>query len=339
MKLSASDIDFAKLTERERATLEQVIPKIEDGYDLREIAKQLGGDHQQLARDVENLAARVMALSGRIELPPHSPEEYEALKASIKANGQQLPILIGSPTSALPGETIDGHGRRKICAELRITPKTREVDGTADELRSLGLVLNLARRHMNASSRRGIIKAELLRAPERSDRAIATTAGVSATTVGSVRRELEQAGVVSKLDTRLGQDGVTQPAARVQERALPAERAIRVLVDADLFEQYVGPWVSCSAFRLLERRPGVHELQVQLTDPVLASDAAIAQLCAAAATLADRLGREPADIVRELVTNAAEVFGREIPGPSDLYTDEAAWATDRMTELATLADA
>lgn len=347
MQLSVADIDWTKLGEHERWTLEHAIPLREDGWAEPAIAEQLGVDVDYVRVGFEALAAQVMALSGRNELPPHTDEEYAALKASIETVGQHMPILRGSPSSGMPGKIVDGHARSKICAELNaarlragepiVDPVEREIDGTADELRSLGLVLNLARRHLSASSRRGLIQVELVRDAKRSDRTIAETLGVSPTTVGSVRRRLEEDGTVSKLDTRIGKDGVEQPAAAAVERPAPKERSLRLLVDADRFETYVGPWVRCAAFRMIERRPNVYELQVQLVDPELATAAAIAEARAAAGRLGALLERDVDEILAELVSNAAEVFGREISSPAELYTDEAAWATTRMTELAEMA--
>src|SRR5260370_24822666 len=122
VRLSVADIDWSKLTARERATLDEVIPRIEDGYDVKTIAAEFGVDAKQLQTDVDRLGAKVMALSGSIELPPLTEEEYEALKQSIADHGQQMPILRGSPSSGLPGEIIDGRHRRRACAQLKLIP-------------------------------------------------------------------------------------------------------------------------------------------------------------------------------------------------------------------------
>ena len=69
-------------------------------------------------------------------------------------------------------------------------------------------MLNLARRHMSTSARRGLIRAKLVADPSKSDRAIATAIGVDHKTVGTVRKELEQSGKVGKFPTLLcGGDG------------------------------------------------------------------------------------------------------------------------------------
>ena len=51
-------------------------------------------------------------------LPKLSNEEYEALKESIKSEGQHYKIVVNSE-----GTILDGHNRWKICKELGIEPK------------------------------------------------------------------------------------------------------------------------------------------------------------------------------------------------------------------------
>jgi len=335
MRLLVADIDWSQLTDHERRTLDEVVPLLEEGLDLAEIAERLELELDQLEDDWQNLAARVMALSGRTELPPLEDDEYEALVESIRRFGQQHPILRGSPTSGLPGETIDGKHRWSACARLRIKPWIVDVDGSADELRSLGLVLNCARRNMSTSSRRGLIKAELLRDPSRSDRAIAADLGVSHPYVGTIRRELEQAGTVETVSTRTGRDGVQQPARQTAPKAVepPRDRAIKVNVPAEMFEQWVGRWVSCNAFRLAERRPGIYELEVQLLEPTAASGDILQALEDLAKDVAASSGRSLDDAIDELLSTASQVFARPIGGLAELTQDEANWLLTRVRDL------
>jgi ParB-like chromosome segregation protein Spo0J len=335
LRLSVADIDWSQLSDAERQTLEQVVPRIEDGYSISEIAEQLAVDADELERAWENLAARIMALSGHIELPPLSDEEFEALKQSIAEQGQKSPILRGSPSSGAPGAIVDGDTRLRICDQLRIVPWIVDVDGDADQLRSLGLVLNLARRHLSASSRRGIVKAELLRDATRSDRAIAAFVGVSPTTVGAVRRELEQTGQVSRLDSRTSQDGRQRPAKAAAARTPepPREKVVKVAVPIELEEQWIGVWVACRAFRLAERRPGFYELEVQLLDAAAIDDDRVVALTAAAAELGQKLGCPADEAIEELLEIAREVFARDIPTMLDLTQQEAEWLVARAAGL------
>jgi ParB-like chromosome segregation protein Spo0J len=334
LRLSVADIDWSQLSDAERDTLEQVVPLLEDGYSIAEIAEQLDVDAGELEQAWENLAARIMALSGHIELPPLSDEEFEALKQSIAEQGQQSPILRGSPSSGAPGSIIDGHTRLRICDQLRIKPWIVDVDGDADQLRSLGLVLNLARRHMSASSRRGIIKAELLRDAKRSDRAIAAFVGVSDKTVGAVRRELEAGAEIPHHETRTDQRGRTQPAERSPRTPTPPrEKVVKVAVPIELEEQWIGVWVPCRAFRLAERRPDFYELEVQLLDAAAIDEDRVVALTAAAAELAQKLGCPVDEAIEELLATAQEVFAREIPTMLDLTQQEADWLVARASSL------
>jgi len=337
LRLSVADIDWTQLSETERETLEQVVPRLEDGYSIREIAAELDVDADALELAWENLAARVMALSGHVELPPLSEEEFEALKQSIDEHGQKNPILRGGPSSGAPGVIVDGQHRVRICAQLRIEPWIVDVDGSADQLRSLGLVLNLARRHLSASSRRGIIKAELLRDATRSDRAIASFIGVTHPTVAAVRRELENAGTVERLSTRTGRDGVEQPArprsSTPRTSEPPRETIVKVAVPIELAEQWIGVWVSCRAFRLAERRPGVYELEVQLLDAAAIDNDRIVALTEAAAELGQAHGCVVSEAIEELLATAREVFARDIPTLLDLTQQEAEWLVARAAGL------
>ena len=331
MRLSVADIDWTQLGEAERETLDRVVPLLEDGFSIAEIAAELDMDAGELERDWENLAARIIALSGQVELPPLSDDEFEALKDSIAEQGQINPILRSIET----GQIVDGHTRLRICRQLGIVPTIVDVHCDAEQLRSLGLVLNLARRHLSASSRRGIVKAELLRDAARSDRAIAAFVGVTHPTVAAVRRELENAGDVERLSTRTDAVGRKQPAQRAHVTAEPdREKVVKVAVPVELAEQWIGVWVTCRAFRLAERRPGFYELEVQLLDAGAVDEQRIAALTVAAAELGEKLGCTSEEAIEELLGSAREVFARDIPTLLDLTQQEAEWLLARASRIA-----
>jgi hypothetical protein len=71
---------------------------------------------------------------------------------------------------------------------------------------------NLHRRHLTRETKRELIEALLKAKPDRSDRATAKIVKVSPTFVGKVRAGAEETGAVSTVDTRIGADGVAQPA-------------------------------------------------------------------------------------------------------------------------------
>jgi len=78
-------------------------------------------------------------------LPTLSKQEYEALKQSIKTEGQHFPITI-NPQNII----LDGHNRYKICLELGLEPKC-ELKTFQNGLLEKKFVIeaNLRRRHLN----------------------------------------------------------------------------------------------------------------------------------------------------------------------------------------------
>lgn len=143
-------------------------------------------------------------------LPPLSEDDYLALKEDIAANGVRVPIDV-DPW----GRILDGHHRDRICRELGIEAPKRVVEISTDvAAREHALSVNTARRHLNREQTRDVVAASLIADPGLSDRAHARRCCVSPTTVGTVRRELEAAEQLSKLDTRVGQDGRLRPVAR-----------------------------------------------------------------------------------------------------------------------------
>lgn len=141
-------------------------------------------------------------------MPPLSADEYEELKADIQARGVLVPVEYDED-----GEILDGHHRVQICEELGITEWPRVVRIGLSEAGKLthARQLNLARRHLDREQKRTLIAQQLRETPQTSDRQIAESLGVSPTTVGTVRSELEDAGELSKLDSCVGADGKTRP--------------------------------------------------------------------------------------------------------------------------------
>ena len=78
-------------------------------------------------------------------LPKMTDEEFEELKASIKAEGQHYPIIVNEDL-----EVLDGHHRYQACIELGIEPDF-EVRRFDDKLLEKKFVIeaNLRRRHLN----------------------------------------------------------------------------------------------------------------------------------------------------------------------------------------------
>jgi len=138
-------------------------------------------------------------------------DEFAALKADIAKRGVLVPIEYDSD-----GRILDGHHRERACRELGLKdyPTVTRLFASDDEKEEHVVILNVRRRHLNSEQKRKWATWFLERYPERSDRQIGRDVGLHQTTVGSVRKDLEQQGLVSKLDTRVGSDGVRQPATK-----------------------------------------------------------------------------------------------------------------------------
>jgi site-specific DNA-methyltransferase (adenine-specific) len=166
-------------------------------------------------------------------LPDLDPEEYEALKADIAAHGVLVPVEVDER-----GDLLDGHHRVRAWSELRaegvkLADYPRVVRGGLSdaEKRQIVRALNLARRHLNADQRRALIADAIRDDPTASDRRVALALGVTHPTVAAVRSELEEAGDVERLSTRVDSLGRTQPARRPSVIARSA-RDERRAVDA-----------------------------------------------------------------------------------------------------------
>jgi N6-adenosine-specific RNA methylase IME4 len=144
-------------------------------------------------------------------MPPLSADEYEELKADILARGVLVPVEYDEHNNIL-----DGHHRVQICNELGITEWPRVVRIGLSEAGKLthARQLNLARRHLDREQKRELIAQQLRETPQTSDRQIAESLGVSPTTVGTVRSELEEGGELSKLDSRISADGRERPSTQ-----------------------------------------------------------------------------------------------------------------------------
>jgi hypothetical protein len=116
-------------------------------------------------------------------------------------------------------------GRNRLAAIHRIKDETRRnnllgfvastkrVMQVSDPIAYV-ISANVRRRHLTVEKKRDIIAALLKERPERSDRATAKIADSNRTTVGQIRRELEEKGDVSIIDTRTDTKGRRQPANR-----------------------------------------------------------------------------------------------------------------------------
>jgi ParB-like chromosome segregation protein Spo0J len=119
-------------------------------------------------------------------MPELTSEELDSLRTDIAANGVLVPVVKDQH-----GRIIDGNHRATIATELGIDYPVTVIQ-VADDLDAWdkAVSLNCARRHLNREQRRDLVRAEIRRRPEDSDRAIARRVGCSPSTVGSVRADI-----------------------------------------------------------------------------------------------------------------------------------------------------
>lgn len=150
-------------------------------------------------------------------LPRLANDEYAALEESIRDHGIQVPVVVDER-----GSIIDGHHRKEISERLGIECPQRIVEGLADDKkRTLALSLNLDRRHLSREQRRELLAASIKADPHLSDREHGRRTGTSHPTAAAVRSELESAGDVEELSTRLDSSGRQQPASRAAAAEAP----------------------------------------------------------------------------------------------------------------------
>jgi ParB-like chromosome segregation protein Spo0J len=154
--------------------------------------------------------------------PIMSDAELDALAADIKKNGVTQPVVFWGK----PGLLIDGRNRIEAYVRAGIDGQIQHfhVDESVDPYTYV-ISANIHRRHLTSEQKRELI-AKLLKAnPAKSDRQVAETIKASPTTVGTVRKKLEAAGDVSKLDTRKDTMGRKQPAKKAKPKTAAAEEA------------------------------------------------------------------------------------------------------------------
>lgn len=209
MSRSLADWDLSLLSREARETFDEIAFPISEGSKPDELAEKLRITTGELNARLEHLSAELDAQTGGAVVRPLTPDEYEALRESIREHGQLVPALVDDQ-----GKIISGHNRKRACDELGLELQTVTWQGPAELAHHIALADNFVRRQLRASDRRRAVLAELQSHPERSDRAIATAIGVAPGTVGKARQQLEQDGRLSKLDSRISADGRTRPAGQ-----------------------------------------------------------------------------------------------------------------------------
>ncbi len=164
-----------------------------------------------------------------LDLPPLSPEQYEALRHHVALHGVLVPILVDGDGPVR--RIIDGNHRRRVADELGYDcPEVVQAGMDEAEMRTLARSLNLARRQLSQEQRRQLVADQLVETPGRSNRWVAGRLGVHHATVASVRCLLESTGQIDQCPALLGADQRLQPARKPPRAVLrtPEERRARL---------------------------------------------------------------------------------------------------------------
>jgi hypothetical protein len=180
--------------------------------------------------------------------PMMSEPELRELGEDIKKNGLTSPIILWVPGDKAANVCLLD-GRNRLDAMELVGMETVDEDGDlylndflafSDPLLDPVLYLderpgtdpyafvlsaNIHRRHLTAKDKRELIAKVVKQTPDKSDRQIAKETDSSPTTVGKIRKEAENAGDVSKLDTRTDTKGRKQPSAKPKKSPKTASPA------------------------------------------------------------------------------------------------------------------
>jgi hypothetical protein len=133
------------------------------------------------------------------EYAPFTEAELDAMRKSLRENGLIVPIVTWH------GKVVDGRHREMLCRRLRINPRFNDITKrcpTEDDMRKYVAALNQHRRSRTSpltaeekAAATARADAEVMRDPDRSDRAIGAVAKVSHKTVAKARKRRASAGV------------------------------------------------------------------------------------------------------------------------------------------------
>lgn len=150
---------------------------------------------------------------------------FADLKADIAKHG------VIEAVTLFEGQVLDGRHRLEAAQQLAkegviVSLPTAEFAGDKADAYTFVASANLHRRHLSAQDRRAVAEHLLRINASFSDRQIAATAKLSPTTVGSVRKEMEERGEVSKLDTRTDKRGAERPSTQPSPKPKPQPKPL-----------------------------------------------------------------------------------------------------------------
>ena len=145
---------------------------------------------------------------------PSSPDEYAALKASIRRHGRCYEPVIKNKN----GKIISGSDRLRACKELGVPrPKSIVISVNDQQADELALELNVCRKYTSLKTKRELARQLLRDRTTDSDNLIAIASGLTDKTITAMRRRMEKASEIPKVKTRKGRDGKSYPAHPIIE--------------------------------------------------------------------------------------------------------------------------
>jgi len=178
------DLDLESLSPRSKAVRVVIGDEMPDGYSLSTLAKELGRTASWVSDRLNELRSEILLNSGYFL--PLTDGEFDALVASVREFGVQVPVLIGEH------QLIDGRHRWLASEQIGLSeiPAKFILGLTAEQEHEIAVAVNTARRHLNRKQKEAIIRSELKRDWARSSRLIGAITGTSSVTVEAVRAKM-----------------------------------------------------------------------------------------------------------------------------------------------------
>jgi ParB-like chromosome segregation protein Spo0J len=156
-------------------------------------------------------------------IPEATIEEKRALAGDLAKHGQRVPVVLvrvaGGPVQVLDGrhrlDLLEGVGA-KVVDEIGKILVLHDIIDVSDDAaaEALSLSLNAHRRQLTLGKRRELLRAQLVAAPQMSDRKIGEVVGFSHTAVANQRKKMEADGSVASVATVVGKDERSQKRAK-----------------------------------------------------------------------------------------------------------------------------
>jgi hypothetical protein len=177
-------------------------------------------------------------------------EEFEALVADIRVNGQHAQIILKD------GMILDGRNRHRACLAAGIEP-TFASEAHSDRITDAAAYVisaNIHRRHLTAEDRRHLLVKLVAAQPEKSDRVIAREAKVDHKQVSRARKKGEATGAITPVQKRTGADGKRRKQPAKKKTVKPKPISSRVQREPDARQAHIDePEIAREHDSLVER--------------------------------------------------------------------------------------